>query len=185
MHLFEGLTRGGEVHASRDVALASVLEGIWLHVIDDLELGNVLVAEFVLRGTDEAERPPDITLATRVEHWRGLLDSGRPIVPSETDPGISIGGRHEPGFFGRYTFKGRGSQSDAGSLRRVAGYSCVGECRCVGGTPYDRVAKRLLGEPLRSCLMRQRLKSRRTARCTCRTQKLRPGTAVANHQRDR
>jgi hypothetical protein len=53
-----------------NAALGSVLEGIWLHTVTDPTLGDVLMAQFVLRGTEEAGRPPDISLATRVEHWR-------------------------------------------------------------------------------------------------------------------
>jgi len=75
-----------------NAALRTVLEGIWLHTVQDEELGPVLIAQFVLRADERAGRPPDISLATRVEHWRRLLDDGRPIVPSEIDPGTTVTG---------------------------------------------------------------------------------------------
>jgi hypothetical protein len=73
-----------------NAALRNVLEGIWLHTVADDELGQVLIAQFVLRSDEQAGRPPDISLATRVEHWRQLLDVGRPIMASESDPGTTI-----------------------------------------------------------------------------------------------
>jgi hypothetical protein len=75
-----------------NAALRTVLEGIWLHTVQDEELGPVLIAQFVLRADERAGRPPDISLATRVEHWRRLLDDGHPIVPSEIDPGTTVKG---------------------------------------------------------------------------------------------
>jgi hypothetical protein len=75
-----------------NAALRTVLEGIWLHTVQDEELGPVLIAQFVLRADERARRPPDISLATRVEHWRRLLDDGQPIVPSEIDPGTTVTG---------------------------------------------------------------------------------------------
>jgi hypothetical protein len=75
-----------------NAALRTVLEGIWLHTLEDEELGPVLIAQFVLRADERAGRPPDISLATRVEHWRRLLDDGRSIVPSEFDPGTTVTG---------------------------------------------------------------------------------------------
>ena len=71
-------------------ALRTVLEGVWLHTVDDHELGQVLLAHFVLRRAEHAARPPDISLATRVEHWRRLLDEGKPIIPADDDPGTSV-----------------------------------------------------------------------------------------------
>src|SRR4051794_10893037 len=70
--------------------LRTVLEGVWLHIVDDDELGEVLIAQFVLRRAEHADRPPDISLATRVEHWRRLLDEGKPIIPADDDPGTSV-----------------------------------------------------------------------------------------------
>jgi DNA invertase Pin-like site-specific DNA recombinase len=81
-----------------NAALATVLEGIWLHTVDDPTLGPVLFAQFILRGTDEAGRPPDIALATRVSHWRQLLDEQQPIVPAQQDPGTAVTG-DEPWVF--------------------------------------------------------------------------------------
>jgi hypothetical protein len=75
-----------------NAALRTVLEGIWLHTVNDDKLGDVLIAQFVLRRDEQAGRPPDISLATRVEHWRRLLDDGQPIVPSERDPGTTLVG---------------------------------------------------------------------------------------------
>jgi hypothetical protein len=72
-----------------NAVLRTVLERIWLHTLDDDKLGQVLIAQFVLRRDEQAGRPPDISLATRVEHWRRLLDDGQPIVPSEGDPGTT------------------------------------------------------------------------------------------------
>ena len=85
----------GRVHNARSVrdlnaALGSVLEGVWLHTVTDDELGDVLIAQFVLRRTAETARPPGITLATRVGHWRRLLDEGEPIIPAEKDPGTTV-----------------------------------------------------------------------------------------------
>lgn len=73
-----------------NAALRTVLEGIWLHTVHDQDLGPILIAQFVLRADERAGRPPDISLATRVDHWRRLLDEGQPIVPSHTDPGTAI-----------------------------------------------------------------------------------------------
>lgn len=75
-----------------NAALRTVLEGVWLHTVHDNKLGPVLIAQFVLRANDRAGRPPDISLATRVEHWRRLLDDGLPILPAERDPGTTISG---------------------------------------------------------------------------------------------
>ena len=85
----------GRVQQARSVrdlnaALRNVLEGIWLHAVVDDELGQVLIAQFVLRSDEQAGRPPDISLATRVDHWRRLLDERKPIVPSESDPGTTV-----------------------------------------------------------------------------------------------
>jgi DNA invertase Pin-like site-specific DNA recombinase len=85
----------GRVHNARSVkdlnaALGSVLEGVWLHTVTDEELGDVLIAQFVLRGASEAGQPPGITLATRVGHWRRLLDAGQPIIPADDDPGTTV-----------------------------------------------------------------------------------------------
>jgi hypothetical protein len=44
----------------------------------------------LLRRDEQAARPPDISLATRVEHWRRLLDEGKPIIPADDDPGTSV-----------------------------------------------------------------------------------------------
>jgi hypothetical protein len=77
-----------------NAALRTVLEGIWLHTVKDDKLGDVLIAQFVLRRDEQAGRPPDISLATRVEHWRRLLDDGQPIVPSEHDPGTTLVNTH-------------------------------------------------------------------------------------------
>lgn len=81
-----------EAQSVRDLnaALRTVLEGIWLHTVEDDALGQVLIAQFVLRTDEQAGRPPDISLATRVDHWRRLLDDGEPIVPSESDPGTTV-----------------------------------------------------------------------------------------------
>ena len=73
-----------------NAALRTVIEGIWLQTVEDHELGPVLIAQFVLRGDEQAGRPPDIALATRVEHWRRLLDDGKPITPSESDAGTTV-----------------------------------------------------------------------------------------------
>jgi hypothetical protein len=73
-----------------NAALRTVLEGVWLHTINDDELGQVLIAQFVLRSDEQAARPPDISLATRVAHWRRLLDAGEPIIPADNDPGTSV-----------------------------------------------------------------------------------------------
>jgi DNA invertase Pin-like site-specific DNA recombinase len=88
---------GGRIANAKSVrdlnaALATVLEGIWLHTVEDPDLGPVLLAQFILRGTDEAGRPPDIALATRVGHWRELLDEQQPIVPAQQDPGTAVTG---------------------------------------------------------------------------------------------
>ena len=75
-----------------NAALKTVLEGIWLHTVHDDEVGKVLIAQFVLRRDEYAGKPPDISLATRVDYWRRVLDDGQPIVPSESDPGTSLVG---------------------------------------------------------------------------------------------
>jgi hypothetical protein len=58
--------------------------------VQDDQLGPVLIAQFVLHADERAGRPPEISLATRVEHWRRLLDGGLPIVPANRDPGTTI-----------------------------------------------------------------------------------------------
>ena len=78
----------GRVQAARSVrdlnaALRTVLEGVWLHTVDDDELGKVLIGQFVLRADAESGRPPDASLPTPIEHWPRPLDPGRPIMPSE------------------------------------------------------------------------------------------------------
>ena len=82
---------GGRVRNAKSVrdlnaSLRTVLEGVWLSILHDDEIGDTLVAEFALRGTDTSTRPPEIALATRVDHWRRVLEGGQAIKPSRTDP---------------------------------------------------------------------------------------------------
>jgi hypothetical protein len=81
-----------------NAALVTVLEGVWLHTVDEPTLGRVLLAQFMLRGSEDAGRPPDIALATRMSHWRQLLDRQQPIVPAQRDPGTTIA-RDDPRVF--------------------------------------------------------------------------------------
>jgi hypothetical protein len=75
-----------------NAALRTVLEGVWLNTVEDDHLGQVLIAQFVLRADAETGRPPDISLATPVDHWRRVLDDGQAIMPSELDPGTAVTG---------------------------------------------------------------------------------------------
>jgi hypothetical protein len=84
-----GCRRAPSIH-DLNAALRTVLEAVWLHTVQDPELGHVLIAQFVLRRDEQAGRPPNAALATRVEHWRRLLDDGKPIMPSESDTGTTV-----------------------------------------------------------------------------------------------
>jgi hypothetical protein len=91
-----------------------VLKGVWLSILHDDELGDTLIAEFALRGTDTNTRPPEIALATRVDQWRRVLEGGEPIEPSSTDqrtrflqPDMTLANPHRPALrtvqTGRFT----------------------------------------------------------------------------------
>ena len=71
-------------------ALRTVLEGVWLHTVTDPELGEVLIARFVLRSTNAAGRPPGIALATKLEDWRRVLDEQQPGHRAEADRGTTV-----------------------------------------------------------------------------------------------
>ena len=63
-----------------------MLDGVWLSTVSDPELGEVLIAQFLLRGTDQSDQPPGITFATRSGDWGGTPREDRADDHAEDDP---------------------------------------------------------------------------------------------------